>query len=208
MHNAPNPDHHLDSKAEERLALATKLHETVAQDLALLGYRIDELIADSTLTIPQRSRLRELRTSIIAINKRFRDVIYLSKPSHREALLENFKEILGDQVLDIDLSFPLLKSHEEELLGSALIEMARNTARHADARNFYISFEATDEKLVICVSDDGKGIAPISHLNLGIRIIDQNLKELCTSYTCDSDESGTRYTLNISTSNYDMNHRS
>jgi signal transduction histidine kinase len=207
LHNAPNPDHHLDSKAEERLALATKLHETVAQDLALLGYRIDELIADSTLTIPQRSRLRELRTSIIAINKRFRDVIYLSKPRHREALLENLKEILGDQVLDIDLSFPLLKSHNEELLASALIEIARNTARHAQARNFYITFEATDEKLVINVSDDGKGIAPVSHLNLGIRIIDQNLKELCASYTCESDGSGTRYTLNIDTKHYDTNHR-
>ena len=207
MHNAPNPDHHLDSRAEERLALATKLHETVAQDLALLGYRVDELIADSTLTNLQRTGLRELRTSIIAINKRFRDVIYLSKPRHREALLENLKEMLRDQVLDIDLSFPLLKSHNEELLASALIEIARNTARHAHARNFYITFEATDEKLVINVSDDGKGIAPVSHLNLGIRIIDQNLKELCASYTCESDGSGTRYTLNIDTKHYDTNHR-
>ena len=207
MHNAPNPDHHLDSRAKERLALATKLHETVAQDLALLGYRVDELIADSTLTNLQRTGLRELRTSIIAINKRFRDVIYLSKPRHREALLENLKEMLRDQVLDIDLSFPLLKSHNEELLASALIEIARNTARHAQARNFYITFEATDEKLVINVSDDGKGIAPVSHLNLGIRIIDQNLKELCASYTCESDGSGTRYTLNIDTKHYDTNHR-
>ena len=207
MHNAPNPDHHLDSRAEERLALATKLHETVAQDLALLGYRVDELIADSTLTNLQRTGLRELRTSIIAINRRFRDVIYLSKPRHREALLENLNEILSDQVLDIDLSFPLLKSHKEELLASALIEIARNTARHAYARNFYITFKATNETLVINVLDDGKGIAPISQLNLGIRIIDQNLKELCASYTCDSDGSGTRYTLNIDTKHYDSNHR-
>jgi signal transduction histidine kinase len=205
LHNAPNSDHHLDSRAEERLSLATKLHETVAQDLALLGYRLDELIADVTLTKVQRSLLRDLRTSILAINNRFRDVIYLSKPRHRDALIENLKAILVNQLMEVDLSFPLLKSNQEELLDAALIEMAQNTARHSGASHFHISFEATDETLIIRVSDNGNGIASISHLNLGIRIIDQNLKKLCRSYDCESDESGTRYSLHIDASNYDIN---
>lgn len=199
MHNAPESDQHLNSQAHDRLALATRLHETLAQDLALLGYRVDELIADTSLSRHQRSALREIRISIIEVNERFRDAIYLSKPSNRAVLEEKIGEILEGRFLDIDLSFPLLKDREEVLLGEALMEMARNTARHANAKTFHISFEISETELTIFVRDDGAGISPISKPNLGIRIIDNNLKELCTSYTCESDSSGTRYSLHITT---------
>ncbi|MFM8405316.1 MAG: hypothetical protein ACKOAA_05545, partial [Actinomycetota bacterium] len=138
MHNTSESDQHLNSQAQDRLALATKLHETVAQDLALLGYRVDELIADTSLSRHQRSALREIRISIIEVNKRFRDAIYLSKPSNRAVLEEKIGQILEGRFLDIDLSFPLLKDREEVLLGEALMEMARNTARHANAKTFHI----------------------------------------------------------------------
>jgi signal transduction histidine kinase len=199
LHNAPESDQHLNSQAHDRLALATRLHETLAQDLALLGYRIDELIADTSLSRHQRSALREIRISIIEVNKRFRDAIYLSKPSNRAVLEEKIGEILEGRFLDIDLSFPLLKDREEVLLGEALMEMARNTARHANAKTFHISYAISETELTIFVRDDGAGISPISKPNLGIRIIDNNLKELCTSYTCESDSSGTRYSLHIDT---------
>ena len=203
MHNAPQSDQELDTQARERLALTAKLHETIAQDLALMGYRVDELIADNSLTSNQRTLLRELRLSILEVNKRFRDVIYSSIPRNRDLLLNDLREVLGNLRGDIDLSFPRLKDHEEEMLGDVLVEMARNSARHAQARNFQITYEISQASLSIYVSDDGEGIPSVSNPNLGIRIIDQTLKLLCHTYSCHSDVNGTRYSLLIKSEAYE-----
>ena len=168
-----------------------------------MGYRVDELIADNSLTSNQRTLLRELRLSILEVNKRFRDVIYSSIPRNRDLLLNDLREVLGNLRGDIDLSFPRLKDHEEEMLGDVLVEMARNSARHAQARNFQITYEISQASLSIYVSDDGEGIPSVSNPNLGIRIIDQTLKLLCHTYSCHSDVNGTRYSLLIKSEVYE-----
>jgi signal transduction histidine kinase len=203
LHNAPQSDQELDAQARERLALTAKLHETIAQDLALMGYRVDELIADNSLTSNQRSLLRELRLSILQVNKRFRDVIYSPMPRNRDLLLKDLRDVLGNLHGDIDLSFPRLKDHEEDMLGDVLVEMARNSVRHSQARNFHIAYEISQGNLSIHVSDDGEGMPSISNPNLGIRIIDQTLKLLCHTYSCHSDVNGTRYSLLIKSDAYE-----
>ncbi|MFZ9342421.1 MAG: hypothetical protein ACO24P_02310, partial [Candidatus Nanopelagicaceae bacterium] len=47
-----------------RLDLARRLHETLAQDLAVIGYQLDEIIGDANLGKKHRIALRKIRFSI------------------------------------------------------------------------------------------------------------------------------------------------
>jgi signal transduction histidine kinase len=180
-----------------RLALTTRLHETLAQDLAALGYRIDELIADTALSPSQRGSLREIRLSLIDLTKTFRDAIYLPRRHDRAQLLAELQSILAEKTVDIDLTFPLLRDADELLLGEALIEMARNCARHSKAESFSIKYSINDSGMTLHVHDDGQGISSIAKLNIGMRVIDQSLSKLCATYSCEANESGTTFEMLI-----------
>jgi signal transduction histidine kinase len=185
-----------------RLALTTRLHETLAQDLAALGYRIDELIADSALSPAQRGSLREIRLSLISLTKTFRDAIYLPRRHDRAQLLAELQSILAEKTVDIDLTFPLLLDTDELRLSEALIEMARNCARHSKAESFSINYSINDSGLTLRVHDDGQGISSIAKLNIGMRVIDQALSTLCATYSCDTNESGTTFEMLISSERF------
>lgn len=185
-----------------RLALTTRLHETLAQDLAVLGYRIDELIADSALSPRQRSSLREIRLSLISLTKSFRDAIYLPRRQDRAQLLAELQSILAEKTANIDLNFPHLRDADELLLGEALIEIARNCARHSNAESFSINYSIDDSGLTLRVHDDGQGISSIAKLNIGMRVIDQALSTLCATYSCDTNKSGTTFEMFISSERF------
>lgn len=99
--------------------------------------------------------------------------------------------------MDIDLTFPLLRDADELLLGEALVEMARNCARHSTADSFSIKYSINDCGLTLRVYDDGQGISSIAKLNIGMRVIDQSLSKLCATYSCETNESGTTFEMLI-----------
>ena len=200
LHNSGTHDTYPNRSALDRIALVGRLHESLAQDLALVGYRIDELIADSSLTTEQRSQLREIRLSLLGITHQFRDDIYLTNQRSRAWLQSAIKEALGHISLDIDLSYPLLKERYETLLNEALYEITRNTLRHSQAQNFSIKFTLDDAFLEIKVEDDGQGFENIRNSNLGLRLIDQTLQAISHQYSCTSTTAGTMYRITIDTS--------
>ena len=200
LHNAGTHDTQPNRSALDRIALVGRLHESLAQDLALLGYRIDELIADPSLAPHHRSELREIRLSLLSITHQFRDDIYLTNQRSRAWLQRAIEEALGHISLDIDLSYPLLKERYETLLNEALYEITRNALRHSQARNFSINFRLDDTFLEIIVEDDGQGFENIRNSNLGLRLIDQTLKAISHQYSCTSTTSGTVYRITIDTS--------
>ena len=200
LHNAGTHDTQPTRSALDRIALVGRLHESLAQDLALLGYRIDELIADPSLALHHRSELREIRLAVLAITHQFRDDIYLTNQRSREWLQRAIEEALGHISLDIDLSYPLLKERYENLLNEALYEITRNALRHSQAQNFSINFTLDDKFLEIIVKDDGQGFENIRNSNLGLRLIDQTLKAIAHQYSCTSTTSGTVYRITIDTS--------
>ena len=177
--------------------MTARLHETLAQDLAVIGFRLDELISDSSLSNEQRSQIREIRLSIVEIARRFRDVIYLTNYRNRQALTIALTEILVGLQSDIDLSYPLLKPQEESLLNEALVEMAHNAIRHSGAKNFTISFVKNELGLELTISDDGQGLSPVSQANLGLRVIDQSLRAIGCNYQCSTSNQGTKFTIQI-----------
>ena len=181
----------------DRLALTARLHETLAQDLAVLGFRLDELLADSTLGREHRAEIREIRLSIVEIIRQFRDDIYLTNNRSRDEMKVSLSHILEDVRFTIDLTYPPLQTQNERLLNEVLIELARNTARHSGAQTFEISYQSHADGIELLVSDDGHGLPSPSRKNLGLMMIDQSLRVIGCEYQCSSSSQGTIYRIKI-----------
>ena len=197
MHNPPDTDLSTSQQGIDRLALTARLHETLAQGLAIIGFRLDELIADSSLNQKHRAEIRAIRLTMVEISQRFRDDIYLTNNRSRTTLHINLIEILGDLRVEIDLSYPSLRSREETLLNEVLMEIAHNTVRHSRATSFSITYESADNGIELTISDDGCGMPSPSHKNLGLVMIDHSLRLMNCKYQCSSTPEGTSYRIQI-----------
>ena len=197
MHNSRTKDTQPSESAVDRLALLGRLHETVAQDLGTLGYRLDEIIADSDLDSKYRTQLRDIRLSLMGITQQFRDDIYLTNQRDRQWLRTSLEGALQGLTHSVDLNYPMLIGRYEYLLNEAVYEIARNSLRHASATTFSLSFTMDDKYLKLRIHDDGSGFVEISNSNLGLKFIDQTLKLVAASYMCESSSTGTIYQIDI-----------
>ena len=197
MHNSRTKNTQPSESAVDRLALLGRLHETVAQDLGTLGYRLDEIIADSDLDSKYRTQLRDIRLSLMGITQQFRDDIYLTNQRDRQWLRTSLEGALQGLTHSVDLNYPMLIGRYEYLLNEAVYEIARNSLRHASATTFSLSFTMDDKYLKLRIHDDGSGFVEISNSNLGLKFIDQTLKLVAASYMCESSSTGTIYQIDI-----------
>ena len=179
----------------DRLGLARRLHETLAQSLAVIGYDLDALIGDSDLSSSHRSALRSIRLQVINMTKNFRDEIYRTRRFSREELEAEIRAILGSIHADLSLTYPRLTGERENLLNEALIEIARNTRKHSSAQYFYLKYELMDSGFLILIGDDGVGEMLFKSGNFGLRSIDEVLKIISRDYQCTSDEEGTHFRI-------------
>ena len=180
-----------------RLGLARRLHETLAQDLAAIGYQLDAVIAEESLTAEVRADLRNIRIKVMESAQNFRTEIYKLRKTDRLALHSNLIELLAGISLSIDLSFPLLDDQAEELLIEAVLEIAQNTRKHAAAKNFYLNYQMTDSGVDINVGDNGRGKLQLKAGSFGLLGIDEVLRQITEDYSCSSDDKGTHYRIFI-----------
>ena len=179
----------------DRLGLARRLHETLAQSLAVIGYDLDALIGDSDLSSSHRSALRSIRLQVMNMTKNFRDEIYRTRRFSREELEAEIRAILGSIHADLSLTYPRLTEERENLLNEALIEIARNTRKHSSAQSFYLKYELMETGFLILIGDDGVGEMLFKSDNFGLRSIDEVLKIISRNYQCTSDEEGTHFRI-------------
>ena len=179
----------------DRLGLARRLHETLAQSLAVIGYDLDALIGDSDLSASHRSALRLIRLQVMNMTRSFRDEIYRTRRFSREELETEIRAILGSIHADLSLTYPRLTEERENLLNEALIEIARNARKHSSAQSFYVKYELTESGFLILVGDDGVGELSFKSGNFGLRTIDEVLKIISRDYHCKSDKEGTHFRI-------------
>ncbi len=179
----------------DRLGLARRLHETLAQSLAVIRYDLDALIGDSDLSASHRSALRLIRLQVMNMTRSFRDEIYRTRRFSREELETEIRAILGSIHADLSLTYPRLTEERENLLNEALIEIARNARKHSSAQSFYVKYELTESGFLILVGDDGVGELSFKSGNFGLRTIDEVLKIISRDYHCNSDEEGTHFRI-------------
>ena len=190
----PKPEKH---KSTLRLDLARRLHETLAQDLAVIGYQLDEIIGDANLGKKHRIALRKIRFSISQTTKSFRDQIYQLKLTSREQLVKQVVEILGEIELKADFTYPEFDQLVEEGLSQVILELARNTSRHSKATCFYLNFKVDEESIEFEIGDDGIGGVKPKDFRFGLASIDELLIQISSSYSSASTADGSSFKFQI-----------
>ncbi len=180
-----------------RLDLARRLHETLAQDLAVIGYQLDEIIGDANLGKKHRIALRKIRFSISQTTKSFRDQIYQLKLTSRQQLSKQVVEILGEIKLVADFTYPEFDPKVEEALSQIILELARNTCRHSKATRFYLNFKENEESIEFEIGDDGIGGVKPKDFRFGLASIDELLIQISSSYSSSSKSDGSGFKFQI-----------
>lgn len=154
--------------SEERSRLAREIHDGVAQEIASLGYAIDELAATSsdpatrdaaaTLRLEVSRVVSELRLSILDLRHNVEQAGGLSG-----ALAEYIRAVSGQTHLRVHLILdengdPLPRRTEAELLRIAQ-EAISNVRKHSGAENLWVTLSTDGRNLRLSIVDDGEGEA-------------------------------------------------
>ncbi len=153
---------------DERMRLAREIHDGIAQDLASVGYLLDDIRRDSDPALGGRvagvreqlqAMVGDLRMSIFDLRSGIDDSIGLGT-----ALSDHAQRVGGQAGLVVTVSMDespkrLPVSIEIELL-RIVQEAITNVRRHARASNLWISVTVEPPKAHITVSDDGRGLRP------------------------------------------------
>lgn len=182
---------------QDRLQIARRLHDGLAQDLAALGYNLDLVIADPDLSRPHRLELRRIRFEISRIIDEFRDEIFLLRIPTRAELQEEITSLLTGWDTNVDLSYPPLPANVENALGQTLLEIARNAARHSRGTRFTLTTAISQESFMLIATDNGTGGVSMRDRSFGLRTITEYLSTIGASVVCQSDHSGTRYEIKV-----------
>ena len=153
---------------DERMRLAREIHDGIAQDLASVGYLLDDIRRDSGPVLAGRvagvrdqlqAMVGDLRMSIFDLRSGIDDTISLGT-----ALSDHAQRVGGQAGLVVTVSMDespkrLPVSVEVELL-RIVQEAITNVRRHARASNLWISVTVEPPKAHITISDDGRGLLP------------------------------------------------
>jgi len=151
---------------DERMRLAREIHDGIAQDLASVGYALDDIRRDSDEEVGERvvavrEQLRgmvgDLRLSIFDLRAGVDDAVGLGT-----ALSEYAQKVGGQSGLVVHASVDesprrLPVSVEVELL-RIVQEAVTNVRRHAKAKNLWLTVTVEPPNAHITVVDDGRGL--------------------------------------------------
>ena len=85
----------------ERLDLARELHDGIAQDLVALGYSLDLLLADESLTKRARLDIRASRLQVDDLAQKVRKEIYKLRNSLDSNLGAQISRLIEDEFNDL-----------------------------------------------------------------------------------------------------------
>ncbi|WP_109507708.1 sensor histidine kinase [Nocardioides speluncae] len=151
---------------DERNRLAREIHDGVGQEVASLGYLVDELAAETDDPATLRAAA-DLRREVTRIGNELRQSIFDLRHGVEEAgglsgaLAEYVREVCTRSGLRVHLLLdekgaPLPARTEDELLRIAQ-EAIANVRKHANAVNLWVTLTTQDNRLRLAIEDDGVG---------------------------------------------------
>ena len=153
---------------DERMRLAREIHDGIAQDLASVGYALDDIRRDSdAATAGQVIKVREqmqamvadLRLSIFDLRTGVDDSIPLGT-----AVSEYAQRVGGQSGLVVHYSIdesPRRLPHAVEVELLRIVQEAiTNVRKHARAKNLWLTVTVEPPNAHVTVVDDGRGLRP------------------------------------------------
>ena len=185
---------------EERQRLARDLHDAVTQTLFSAS-----LIADVLPRIWERNpdearrRVEELRQLSRGALAEMRALLMELRPTAlQEAPLPDLLRQLGDAFtgrarapisLTADGSATEMPADVKVALYRIAQEALNNAAKHAGAKQVWVSLHCTPQRAILAVRDDGVGFEPdqVASNNLGLRIMRERAEAIGATLTVDSE---------------------
>jgi signal transduction histidine kinase len=167
--------------AEERRRLAREIHDGIAQELASLGYLVDDL-ADRARFLPELEHdLKALRGEISRVITELRLSIFDLRSEAQSttglgAALSDYVRQIGagsDLTVHLALDETLIRlpiDAETEMLRIAQ-EAVTNVRKHANARNLWVTCEVDPPRARLVVEDDGEGLGAPRTDSFGMEVM-------------------------------------
>lgn len=162
---------------DERHRVAREIHDGVAQDVASLGYVVDE-IASMTSDEKVSDALGRLRSEVTRVVNELRLSIFDLRSDVRDApglgaALSDYLRVVGLQSslsihTSIDESPTRLSPQTETELLRIAQEAITNARRHSGAENLWVELTVRAPRASLVVRDDGKGLGPRRHDSYGL----------------------------------------
>ncbi|MGA0062483.1 MAG: histidine kinase, partial [Candidatus Planktophila sp.] len=137
----------------ERLDLARGLHDGIAQDLVGLGYSLDLLLADDTLSLNTRLSLRSARLHIDELIHKVRAEIYHLRLEPQLSLSTELNQLAQSEYSDFGLDLELEDVKPSVEITSEVIaitrEALRNIRTHARATRIGITLYPINNRICL-----------------------------------------------------------
>lgn len=153
---------------EERTRIARELHDRVGQSLAYLAFELDRILGIEEAR-PIQDDLERLRKDVRTVVGEVREALYdlrTDVTDERDVIrtldsfLDRVRQRSGLQVvLRHDASSRLPLAQEREMWRIAQ-EAVANVERHAKANVLSVTWRCSEERAVLEVADDGRGMPP------------------------------------------------
>ena len=166
--------------ADERRRLSREIHDGIAQEVASLGYAVDELVATAE-SDDQSDGLRALRGELTRVVSELRLSIFdlrseVSPTTGVSAAVSDYvRQVASRSGMTVHLSLNetpqrLRVEVETEILRIAQ-EAVTNARRHSGARNLWVTLTVDPPHGTLTVTDDGHGLAPARQDSYGMKIM-------------------------------------
>ncbi len=186
------------SSNSERTRIARELHDGLAQELASLGYRLDQIIGNTDLDNKNRYALRELRFTLTGLINQVRDEIFELRTNTHKALKQQLDdqvsvllsgseigyEIVGEIEIDIKKRFEVIRAVREIII---------NARRHSGCSQILINL--SNEKIVI--TDNGAGGITEKTNSYGLTGVKERLTQIGAQLQSESNSTGTKMVLEL-----------
>ena len=175
---------------EERRRLSREIHDGIAQELAGLGFLVDELTR-STTDDATRSDLSDVRAEITRMVSELRLSIFDLRSQVEPST--GLGTALSDYVRQVGalagLTVHLLLDEDVRRLGieteTELLRIAQeaitNARRHAQARNLWVELRVEPPHAFLQVSDDGIGLGSARDDSFGLEIMRERASRIGAS---------------------------
>ena len=168
--------------AEERVRIARELHDGIAQELAAIGYALDNEIGRTDTTMESRRALRAIREEITHLNAKVRAEIFQLRTAREAQPQEKLEVALGTLNLDFTILGRLPEDPTGVELFKILVELARNASDHGEATTLEI--DITDKS--ISLENDGLTTHPVQDYRYGLLGIAERLQSIGWEMTLQS----------------------
>jgi signal transduction histidine kinase len=200
---------HEAATAEERRRLAREVHDGVAQDVASLGYLVDNLAA-STTDPAQAAGVALLRKEVSRVVAELRNSVFdlRNETAPGQGLGESIalfaRHIGSHSALTVHVTLDESSVRLRPLVEAELLRIAQeainNARRHSEGDNLWVRCRVHPPYAEIEVTDDGTGLQSARDDSHGLRIMSERAERIGADLQVESpvtDDRGTRVSIRL-----------